>query len=76
MVETHLIALDLVEDARPYIKKIIESMDSLPNDWIYMFKDERFIGRKNLEEVEEYFDYKFTRKFILELQEIFNKKSK
>lgn len=76
LVETHLIALDLAEDARPYIKKIIESMDSLPCDWIYMFKDEHNIGRKNLEEVEEYFDYKFTRKFILELQEIFNEKSK
>lgn len=76
LVETHLIALDLAEDARPYIKKIIESMPSIPNDWIYMFKDKRTIGRKNLEEVEEYFNYMFTRKFILELQEIFNKKSK
>lgn len=77
LVETHLIALDLAEDARPYIKKIIESsIPSLRNDWIYMFKDEHNIGRKNLEEVEEYFDYKFTRKFILELQEIFNEKSK
>lgn len=77
LVETHLIALDLAEDARPYIKKIIESsIPSLHNDWIYMFKDERYIGRKNLEEVEEYFDYMFTRKFILELQEIFNEKSK
>lgn len=76
MVETYLIAFDLAEDARPYIKKIIESMDSLPCDWIYMFKDEEYIGRKNLDEVEKYFDYMFTRKFILELQEIFNKKSK
>lgn len=41
-----------------------------------MFKDEEYIGRKNLDEVEKYFDYMFTRKFILELQEIFNKKSK
>lgn len=76
LVETYLIAFDLAEDARPYITKIIESMDSLPCDWIYMFKDEEYIGRKNLDEVEEYFDYKFTRKFILELQEIFNEKSK
>lgn len=77
LVETHLIALELAEDARPYIKKIIESsIPSLRDDWIYMFKDEHNIGRKNLEEVEEYFDYKFTRKFILELQEIFNEKSK
>ncbi|QQN55660.1 hypothetical protein I6H46_07200 [Anaerococcus obesiensis] len=49
MVETHLIALDLAEDARPYIKKIIESsIPSLRNDWIYMFKDEHNIGRKIL----------------------------
>lgn len=76
LVETYLIAFDLAEDARPYITKIIESMPALHDDWIYMFKDEEYIGRKNLDEVEKYFDYMFTRKFILELQEIFNKKSK